>query len=151
MLTDLLFRLRALLRRGAVEHEIDEELRFHLDRQIEAHQNAGLDRAEAMRRARLDFGGLDQIKDDYRDALGIRLLDDLRRDLRLGVRALRATPVVTLVAIASLALAIGANSAIFSIVNGLLLRPLPVKDPASLVFLSDANTLTPTGANRVRV
>ena len=104
-----------------------------------------------MRRARLDFGGLDQIKDDYRDALGVRLLDDVRRDVRLGVRALRATPVVTLVAMRSLALAIGANSAIFSIVNGLLLRPLPVKDPARLVFLSDANTVTPTGANRVRV
>ena len=151
MLTDLLFRLRALLRRGAVEHEIDEELRFHLDRQVEAYEHDGLPRAEAMRRARLDFGGLDQIKDDYRDALGVRLLDDVRRDLRLGVRALRATPIVTLVAIGSLALAIGANSAIFSIVNGLLLRQLPVKDPARLVFLSDANTVTPTGANRIRV
>src|SRR5688572_23359290 len=126
MLTDLLFRLRALLRRGAVEHEIDEELRFHLDRQVEIYENAGLARAEAMRRARLDFGGLDQIKDDYRDALGVRLLDSLRRDLRLAGRALRATPAVTAVAVLSLTLGIGANTSIFSIINSLVLRTLPV-------------------------
>src|SRR5688572_11543200 len=124
--TDVVFRLRALFARKRVEREIDEELRFHFDRQVEAYQKAGLDRAEAVRRARLRFGGLEQVKEEYRDALGVRLIDDLRRDLRLAIRSLSATPVVTAVAILSLALVIGANTAIFSILNGLLLRTLPV-------------------------
>ena len=137
MLTDLLFRLRALFNRNAVEREMEEELRFHVDRQVEAYENAGLDRAEAMRRARLDFGGLDQIKDEYRDALGVRLFDSLRRDLRLAGRALRATPAVTAVAVLSLTLGIGANTTIFSIINSLVLRTLPVANPERLVLVSD--------------
>ena len=72
----------------------------------------------------IDFGGLDQIKEEYRDALGLRMIDDAGRDVRLAVRSLRATPMVTAVAILSLALAIGANTAIFSILNGLMLRTL---------------------------
>jgi hypothetical protein len=72
MLSDWILRLRALFRRTAVEDDIDAELQFHLDHQVQAHLARGLDRAEAMRRARLEFGGLDQIKEEYRDALGIR-------------------------------------------------------------------------------
>lgn len=93
MVTDLILRLRALFRRSAVEHELDEELRFHLERQVEAYEEAGLDHAEAVRRARLEFGAVEQVKEEYRDALGVRLMDDLRRDLRLAVRSLRGTPV----------------------------------------------------------
>src|SRR6185436_14203083 len=132
MFTDLWHRWRALFRRSAVEHDLDEELRFHLDHQVAAYEKAGLDRAEALRRARLEFGGLDQVKEEYRDALGVRLLDTIRRDLRLAVRALRATPVVSAVAVLSLALGIGANTAIFSIINSLVLRTLPVTDPERL-------------------
>ena len=137
MLSDWMLRLRALFRRTAVEDDIDAELRFHLDQQVQAHLARGLDRAEAMRRARLEFGGLDQIKEEYRDALGVRAIDRLRQDVRFSLRSLRATPTVTAVAILSLALGIGANAAIFSIINSLLLRMLPVKDPARLVLLTD--------------
>jgi predicted permease len=137
MFTDLWHRWRALFRRSAVEHDLDEELRFHLDHQAAAYEKAGLDRAEALRRARLEFGGLDQIKEEYRDTLGVRLFDTIRRDLRLGVRALRATPIVSAVAVLSLALGIGANTAIFSIINSLVLRSLPVSEPDRLVLVSD--------------
>jgi predicted permease len=140
MLSDWMLRLRALFRRTAVEDEIDAELRFHLDHQVQAHLARGLDRAEAMRRARLEFGGLDHIKEEYRDALGIRAIDRLRQDVRFSLRSLRATPMVTAVAVLSLALGIGANAAIFSIINSLLLRMLPVKDPARLVLITDTPT-----------
>ena len=86
---------------------------------------------------RLEFGGLDQIKEEYRDALGVRLVDGFWRDLRLAVRALRATPIVTAVAVLSLALGIGANTAIFSLIDSLMLRTLPVKDPSRLVLVTN--------------
>jgi putative ABC transport system permease protein len=135
MLSDFILRLRALFKRTAVDREIDEELRFHIDRQLESYEKAGVDRAEALRRTRLEFGGLDQVKDEYRDALGVRVVDDLLRDLRLAIRSLRATPVVSSVAVLSLTLGIGANTAIFSIVNSLLLRALPVERPERLAIL----------------
>ena len=107
MFRDWMLRARALLKRSAVESDIDEELRFHIDRQVEWHMARGLSRADAVRRARVEFGGLDQVKEEYRDALGVRLVEGCWRDLRLAVRTLRATPVVTVVAILSLALGIG--------------------------------------------
>jgi putative ABC transport system permease protein len=144
VLTDLLLRLRALFKGTAVDREIDDELRFHMDRQIESYKRAGLDDVEAARRVRLEFGGVDQIKEEYRDALGVRILDDLWRDLRLAIRSLAATPVVSLVAGLSLALGIGANTAIFSIINGLLLRPLPVERPDRLVLLLSNPSVNPS-------
>lgn len=137
MLSDLILRLRALFKRSVVEDEIDEELRFHLERQVESYRRDGLDHAAAVRRARAEFGGLDQVKEEYRDALGVRIVDELGRDLRLALRSLRATPVVTSVAVLSLTLGIGGNTAIFSIVNSLLLRALPVQDPQSLAILEE--------------
>ena len=140
MLSDWRLRLRALFRRTAVEDDIDAELQFHVDQQVQAYIARGIDPAEAMRRVRLEFGGLEQIKEEYRDALGIRVIDQLRRDLRLALRTLRATPTVTAVAVLSLALGVGANIAIFSIIDTLLLRMLPVKDPARLVLITDTPT-----------
>ena len=137
MLIDLLHRWRALFRRSAVEHELDEELQFHLERQVEMYERAGVSNAEARRRARLEFGGVDQIKEEYRDSLGVRAIDTLRRDLRLAVRALHAAPAVSIVAVLSLTLGIGANTAIFSLLNGLVLRTLPVRDPNRLMLVSD--------------
>jgi hypothetical protein len=84
MLSDLLLRLRGLFKGTVVDREIDEELRFHIDRQIESYKKAGLDDAEATRRARLEFGGVDQIKEDVRDACGTRWLDDLMRSARFA-------------------------------------------------------------------
>jgi putative ABC transport system permease protein len=152
MLSDLLHRMRALVSRRVVEREIDDELRYHLDRQVEAYEQRGLSRAEAVRRARLDFGGgLEQIKEEYRDSLGVRLVDDLRRDVRTAMRSLRATPMITAVAILSLALTIGANAAIFSVLNALVLRTLPVRDPARLVHVTDLVPRPPSEGGETRV
>jgi predicted permease len=137
MFNDWMLRLRALVKRTAVEREIDDELRFHFDHQVESYVARGLARADAVRRARLEFGGLEQVKEEYRDALGVRLVEGFWGDMRLAVRALRATPVVTIVAILSLALGIGANTAIFSLIDSLVLRTLPVKEPYGLVLVTN--------------
>src|SRR5688572_19515568 len=94
MLSDWAFRLRSLFKSTAVEHEheLDEELRFHFEHLVESHVRRGLARDEAVRRARLEFGGLDQIKEEHRDARGISLLDNLGRDARYAARQLRRSP-----------------------------------------------------------
>jgi predicted permease len=135
MLSDLFLRLRALLKRSAIERELDDELRFHVDHQVEAYVKAGISRDEAQRRARLEFGELDQVKEEYRDALGVRLLDDLWRDLRYAVRTLRRSPGFAATAVMSIALGVGANTLVFSVVNGLVLKPLPISDPDRVVFV----------------
>jgi predicted permease len=122
---------------AAVEREIDDELRFHLERQAEAHRQSGLSAEDADRQARLDLGGLEPMKEAYRDALGVRLVGETWRDMTLAVRALRATPVVTAIAVVSLALGIGATTAMFSIMESLFLRTLPVREPTQLVLITD--------------
>src|ERR1041384_8366056 len=86
LLSDLRYRLRALFRRGAVERELDDELRFHLEESADAYVRAGLAPDEAMRLARLDLGGVEAVKEEVRDARGVRLLYDLGSDVRYGVR-----------------------------------------------------------------
>jgi predicted permease len=137
MLTDLFHRLRALVARRAVENELDEELRFHFDRLVDSYKKAGASPDDAFRRARLEFGGLDQVKEEYRDSLGTRLVEECWRDLRHAKRSLAANPLVSTIVVVSLALGIGANAAIFSLLNALLLRPLPVQDPERLAILGD--------------
>src|SRR4029450_6838172 len=99
--------------------------------------------AEARRRARLECGGREQAKEECRDARGTRLVSDLAQDLRYGLRVLRKSPGFTFVAIASLPLGIGANPAIFTLVDSLLLRALPVRDPGALVRLKDGSWTNP--------
>ena len=133
MLSDLVFRLRSLVRGGKVEQELDEELRSHLEHETEKYVKAGLPQSEAIRQAHLALGGLDQVKEGCRDVRGTRLIDDFVQDLRYAFRLLRRSPAFALSAVVSLSLGIGAVTAVFSVINLVWLKPLPVTDPSRVV------------------
>src|SRR5687768_659557 len=126
-----------LRRRDALDRQLDAELRDHLERQVADYIAAGMPAAEARRIARLEFGGLEQVKERCRDARGLRLVEDLARDLKYAARTLRANPGFTIVGVLTLAFSIGANTSIFALVNSLLFRTLPVEQPQRLVFVTN--------------
>src|SRR5215471_8592330 len=138
MLSKLKTALRALLRRSQAESELDEELRYHIEQQAEQNIRLGMTPEEARHSARKAFGGVEQAKERSRDARGVRRLEELWQDLRYGVRMLVRNPGFTFVAALSLAVGIGANTAIFSLLDALLFRRLPVKQPEQLVVVATA-------------
>jgi putative ABC transport system permease protein len=128
-------RLRSLFRRDTVEQEIGSELHFHIERQVEENILAGMNPQEARRAASREFGGVEQVKEECRDTRRANYLENLLKDVRYGFRMLRKSPSFTFFAVAVLALGIAANSAIFSIADAILVRPLPYRDANRLVMI----------------
>jgi len=131
---------RRLLLRKAHEAGLDRELRFHTEERVADLTRSGLTEAEAKRQVRLEFGGLDQIKEVCRDARGTRWIEHLQQDLRYTARMMRKNPAFTMVVVAPLALGIGANTAVFSIVDAVLLRASPYPSPETLVRVEETSS-----------
>jgi predicted permease len=128
-----LFRLQPFFRRTKIEAQLSEEMRVHLEMATEANLAAGMSPEEARYAARREFGGMDQVKEAWRDERGLRWLEDGLRDLRYAGRVLRRNRGFTAAAVTSLALCIGANTTIFSMLYALVIRPLPFHHPGQLV------------------
>ena len=125
----------AMLRRARMEHDMDEEMRFHIEARAADLTNHGMPQQDALRRARLEFGGLETTKEECRDAVGVSFVETLFQDVRHGLRAMLRKPAFTAIAVIVLALGIGANTAIFSVVDAVLLRPLAYRDSGRLVTI----------------
>ena len=133
LLSEMRFRLRALFSRQAMERELDAELRFHIERETEKLMREGMAWADAERRARVTFGGMERIKDDTRDARGVALVDSIQQDLRYALRGLRARKTFAAGIILTLGLGIGANAAMFGILDRVLFRAPPMlRDPGTV-------------------
>ena len=138
-LSTLPLRLRSLFRRNHVEHDLNEKLQYHLEQKIQKFVASGFTLDEARRKALCEFGGIEQSKEKCRDTRRVNYIQDLLQDLGFGLRMLRNSPAFALVAISTLALGIGANTAIFSVIHGVLLRPLPFPKQDQLMMLSENN------------
>jgi hypothetical protein len=135
MLSDLVVRLRSLFRRRTVEVELDDELTFHLTHLTEKFIRDGLTPDEARRRAAVELGGLEQTKEECRQARGISLVEHLMQDSAYALRTFLKHPGFTAAVVISLALGIGANTAVFTLLDALMWRHVRVKDPESLLVV----------------
>src|SRR5579862_4981019 len=126
------------LRRNRRERELTDEIRFHIDMAAEIYRTKGLGAAEARRRAVLDLGGVEQVKESYRQQRGLQMIESTWKDLRYGLRALRRSPGFTITSVLCLMLGVGATTAVFSWIEGILLRPYPaVKGQERMVALTN--------------
>jgi len=144
LLDSLRFRIATLFQRSQMNAEIEEELRSHIQHRADDLERSGLARAEAERRARIEFGGHERFKEESREALGGNFIETLIQDLRYAIRKLRKSPGFTFVAVVTLALGIGANAVVFSVMNGLILRPLNVPQAESLYGIERASDRDPS-------
>ena len=143
-----------LFGRGRLEDDLDRELRFHVESQVADKMQHGVPEREARRRTRLEFGGTEKIKEDCRESRGTMWLETLAQDVRYGLRQLLKSPGFTFIAILSLTLGIGANTAIFTLLNAIMLRPLPVEKPSELLLFGDGRAqgsmgTVPDGSTRL--
>jgi putative ABC transport system permease protein len=139
--------LRTTLQRSRMEAEMDAELRSHIGAYADDLVRGGIAREEAVRRSRIEFGGIERVKEEGREARGVRFLDELFQDLRHGQRVLRKSPGFAAVSVVTLGLGIGATAAIFSVVNAVLLRPLAIEDPSRVVYLQEQLKSTSMGVS----
>ena len=129
-----------LFSRKRMENDLDRELSFHFESQVADKMHAGISAPEARRLTNLEFGGIDQVKEDCRESRGTLWLESIAQDVRYGLRQLRKSPGFTLTIVVTLALGIGANTSIFTLVHSVLERSLPVSDPSRLYRVGDQGT-----------